>query len=344
MKPIFSSFLFISFLLIIPSLSFHLKQIPVSVDKDQFTISDEFRSKYQEFAIVGELLKSRLISSLSSIINSNFPDNGFCLVPPVKQPASLRRKMDLEFQAKKQNSYVYKDFEDVKDFVRSSVIFSSMDEIYQASEYMEAIFGEVLKKDDTFNKDRSPFGKGRTGYRDLSYNFAIQEPKYAIKPNKTLANKEDFYYLRFEVQVHICGIFLAKQIGHLIYELTRVIGQISDKNDFNKIVDENHREEFYDLFYKIKEILPESKDSENLIETFEEWKADKQDKGLIKDFLDKMKEFSNKIYNSAMESDQSECINALKEAIINDSCEFKKGVDLEEISKDFVQKLLQKYY
>lgn len=338
-----SNIIFLTFLLLVPLFSFNFQQIPVSIDEDHYTLGDEFRSKYGLFSLVGERLKTKLTNILSTIITQNFPESGFCLVPPVKQPFSLKRKMDLEITAKEHNGYLYKDFEDVKDFVRSSLIFSSLDDVYEAAKSMESIFGEILKKDDTFDKIRSPFGKGKTGYRDLSYNFNIKQSKFGMKPNETMTERgrTNYYYMRFEVQLHVCGIFLAKQIGHSIYELTRVISQINEKNEFDKIVPEFLREGFYGLFLKVKEILPNNKESQMLIESFDDWKANKNDGGLVRDLVNNLKELSKAIYDNALQTDQNKCVNALKEAITNDSCTFNDGVDLEEISKDFVKKIMQ---
>lgn len=336
-------FLFIFILLFSTIFSFKIKDIPLTMGPDRLIIPSDFDSKYPSFALVGENLRNRLLSNLSSLIKQKFPNSAFCLIPRIKLPFSLKRKMDLELKTKDFFGYLYKDFEDVKDFVRSSLIFSSKDEISEASGEIEDFFGEVLKKDNSFDIRTSPLGKAGTGYRDLSYNFAIKEDAFSLRINKTISpsNESDPYYMRFEVQVHLCGIFLAKQIGHLIYEMTRVLNLITIDNKFGKIIPDVHENEFLEIFEKIRRILPYDEESRKLIKVFEQWKNNKDDQNSIKDLVNKLNELSGKVYSRALQGDQGKCRENLKEIISNERCELRSEEELEKVSSSFVRELLK---
>ena len=342
MKIVLKNLIFIIILIIVTSFSLQIQDIPISLNPDFSINSTDFIHKYRVFILVGNRLKNRVTSTLSTFLHKNYQQNAFCLVPSIKQYSSLKRKIDFELKLKKYSSFFYKDFEDVKDFVRSSLIFSSKSDIFAASKKLESIFGKYTKKDDSFDEEKSPLGKGKTGYRDLSYNFVIKELPFAIRINKTISERghPDPYYMKFELQLHICGIFLAKQIGHPIYELTRILSQITDLIHFGMIIPEQNQDDFYEIFDKIKEILPGNQESDALIKSFEVWKEEKNEQKLIKDLLDRLKSLSIEIYTKALETNQGDCIKSLKELLLNESCKFKTGANLDEISRAFVQKLL----
>ena len=344
MKNPWSLIIFIITLVIIPLFALKTYDIPISVDQNNLNTEPiEFDHKYLIFSRVGMRLKDQLIKIFSKFVNQNTLANSYCLVPPIKQPGSLKRKMDLELKLKKKSGYLYKDFEDVKDFVRSSLIFSSKDEILQASYYLEDRFGKILKKDDTFDVEKSPLGKGKTGYRDLSYNFLLNETIFALSINKSVSEKEEVgpYYMKFEVQLHLCGIFLAKQIGHHIYEMTRILSQISGEHNFESLIPQEKEGSFLKIFDHIQKILPENEESASIIDSFDLWNLEKNNPNLIKHFLDKLKKLSLEIYNTAIEADQTLCIEQLGEIINNKKCEFRVSAeDLDEISNNFVKGIL----
>lgn len=76
----------------------------------------------------------------------------------------------------------YKDFEDVTDFIRSSLIFDDQNIMQEAFDILKQNLGTPIKDDNSFN---SPKGKYGTYYRDR--NLVFQSDKFLLNTTASVS-------------------------------------------------------------------------------------------------------------------------------------------------------------
>jgi hypothetical protein len=204
-----------------------------SMKKDQSQLIPYNPLDYNLYKNVADQANTELINFLNQIMKNIqiVRKKAWCLVAPPKSEESLTRKVQLELDdvdgVKGQ-----KDFEQIKDFVRSSIIFQNLDDLNAVKAKLDSKFGAPIKYKNNFENLND------SGSRDI--NLVYQFSKHTIKRNKNLkANQgmSEEYGLKFEVQLHICNIFVVKESVHGLYEVQRVVEKINSNLKWSKVLE-----------------------------------------------------------------------------------------------------------
>ena len=156
--------------------------------------------------------------------NAKLGKKAILIVPPLKQLPSLLRKMETEYDIKEKKDlddktiYYYKDFNDVKDFIRFTIVLSDLKTMEVIVKKLENIYYTI--------KDKNRFGKPlKSGYEDRNMVFNYEEEEITdLDENKP-------FEIKFELQFQLCSFNLGKAAEHVIYEVVRILDQIQIKDE-----------------------------------------------------------------------------------------------------------------
>lgn len=148
-----------------------------------------------------------------------------------------------------------------------------------------------------------------------------------------------------EIQMHLCGFFVAKTFGHAIYEVMRLIKNISDKLSFSKILkDANDLDgfNFKENIQKIRNLLTIMKSPELIKEfktKYDIWNDNKDDKINAAQLRLVLYQVSKNLYSKAGESNHRLCLQGLKEILDPKNCEIRDKMKKREFEKKFIKTL-----
>lgn len=94
------------------------------------------------------------------VINIAGETEGAALLPGIKNRDRIRKKMDDEYEG---------DANDIRDVVRGSIVFDSLESLYKAVARVHSS-AKILYVKDRFDQPRS------SGYRDLKFNLEMKTP------------------------------------------------------------------------------------------------------------------------------------------------------------------------
>lgn len=213
--------------------------------------------------------------------NEKIAIRGYGVVAETKSLNSLELKI--------RNLY-FGNFEMVNDFSRASFICKDLNDLKIVVEYLKNKLGNPIFYKDRFN---FPFSNG---YRDITMIF--QSDKHFL-----INESGEKFFLKFEIQIHLCNVFLINHIEHVIYEVRRVVELIINTKTFEMIIKSgNITEEMWkDMisnFIRIGNSI--SKKYFHKVENaYYSWNKNKN-YSLSQNFLKEIKKFSKILYSKAM--------------------------------------------
>jgi hypothetical protein len=190
-----------------------------------------FNDYYKSWFGILEPVQEKIMAELRRIneeINGSESDapRVFLIDGELKDSESLFRKMNSNYLAhcEEENGerLCYKDFKDISDFVRYSLIVSNTrDDVERVMESLTKSFGRaVVDKSSLEHPDQ-------VGYSDRRLVF-----EYRVENSVDANDKEKKeYVLRFEILIELCSLELAKIIGHFFYQIQRVLTMIDEKDE-----------------------------------------------------------------------------------------------------------------
>jgi len=140
------------------------------------------------------------------------------------------------------------------------------------------------------------------------------------------------YGIKFEVQLHLCNLILAKEPDHILYEITRLIKYIKQGTTFNNVLTTTGttEESFNELLTKLTADIAsiDQTDSAAMIAALNTWKTDKDNVVNSQKFVEEINTFARKIYSKAwsqFEINPNADTCNLSEIIDNSTCSYIPG-------------------
>lgn len=282
--------------------------IPIRINFDKKIDHED----YMKFYVKSVNKFNEADSKLTSLLYNSIAErkDAACIAAPIKSPESLERKISTQFHPNIAGSRKYYDFEEITDIIRASIVFKSESAIY---EYLN-IFKDKVNKDFKF-KDRLKDRKVHQ-YRDINISLQSDVTLPRDKGLNTSSLESTQFKIPMEVQLHLCGIFLANKILHFTYEARRLLrfydGNLNamleitetSKNEFNEILKKN---------YKLAEIIGDNALKKALLEFSEELTQNK-----VKNLMNQLLVIDNIINEAASKPEvQAKCFELLSQAMDN---------------------------
>ena len=274
-------------------------------------------NNYDQYKIVADKVTHEIRETLSSLAQELTKENklSWCIVSSPKGKSSLIRKINLEIPY---NSNGKKDFELVTDLARSSFVVTDLNDI-------ERVYQNLISKYGNPKKDKDKFLKpSESGYRDR--NLIFESKIGTITRDRNYPENKDLpvnYHLKFELQIHLCNIILAKEPDHLFYEITRILEKVGPIS-FNKVLSDSQTtvESFESLVKEANKLGKEicDKDYEPVLNAHDDWKKDRDNLAKITKFIHEIRNFTRDIYTKAMNDYQKEKRTCVMKSISNKDC------------------------
>ena len=262
------------------------------LDKDEKIDKIDFSKKYKQWEKELEQKRIQILKNLNMIISKHNPEKcpegnkiqnkefrrkstpqncqnqvklnkkhrkkAILLTGTLKKEKSLLRKLETEYpiKTKKANNkeIKYKDFNDIKDFLRFTIILidplSQMPEIVSN---LQALYNAPIKDKNSFNNP------SESGYADRNLVFSYKADLYDLDNDE----KDGKFSIKFEVQFQLCSFFIGKKVGHVFYEVVRILDLLNqlgengkkkfeNPSDLFKSIKDEDGQKFYDLFGSIE--------------------------------------------------------------------------------------------
>jgi len=297
-----------------------LKDIPIFLTSEGKVDEGEYKAKYATWKVPGEKATSELTTFLAGLVGK-YKDASYCTVAPMKSLNSLQRKLSSDrFKTKTKLNKKYKNFEEVTDLVRSSFVVTDITKVDSVIADLKAHYPENRKEVNRFKDEKA-------SYKDanLVFNSALTVPTVKEYTENYETNKD--FKLPMEVQVHLCGNFLAKGFAHATYEISRLAALITKElvktfdvalkdsgdeqgTEFAKVVEET---------LKLCDYMKDAKAKEDLTQ----WNKDRNNKLKAQSLITSLDALGGKVYalSSKIES-QADCKKALDAIVDNKKCSY----------------------
>ena len=297
-----------------------LKDIPIFLNSEGKVDENDYKAKYPTWTDSGKKATAELATFLAGLA-TKYKDASYCAVAPMKSMGSLLRKLSSDrFKVVTKLNKKYRNFEEVTDLVRSSFIVNDITKVGAVIADLKAHYPKNIKEVNRFEDKNAHYKDANLVFLST---FTVPKTKEFTENYET----DKDHKLPMEIQVHLCGNFLAKGFAHATYEVTRLAALITKQvvktfsealNDMGDKDGKAFAEVVADTL-KLCDMMKDTKAKEDL----QQWNTDRDSKLKSQEVITSLTALGKQIYAIASKNEiQADCKKALDAIIDNKKCSY----------------------